>query len=96
MPVRKRLAAALAALSIALAPAVALAEADAAGAAPVAAVAFDLLILRPAGLVRFVLGSAIASVAIPFALVSGQTDEVVEQLIAEPGAYTFQRRLGDF
>jgi hypothetical protein len=96
MLVRKRLAAALAALSLLLAPAVALAEADAAEAAPVAAVAFDLLILRPAGLVRFVLGSAIASVAIPFALVSGQTDEVVEQLIGEPGAYTFQRKLGDF
>ncbi len=96
MLVRKRFAAATAVLSIALAPATALAEADAAGEAPVVAAAFDLLILRPAGLVRFVLGSAIASVAIPFALVSGQTDEVVEQLIGEPGAYTFTRKLGDF
>lgn len=96
MLVRKRFAAAVAMLCIAFAPATALAEADAAEPDRAAAIAFDLLILRPAGLARFVLGSAIATVVIPFALVSGQTAEVVEQLIGEPGAYTFQRKLGDF
>ena len=95
MPVRKRLAAALAVLSIALAPAAAFAEEEA-GAERVAAIVFDLVILRPAGLVRFVLGSAIATVALPFALISGQADETMERLVGEPGEYTFLRELGDF
>ncbi len=90
----KRFAAGLAMLSIALAPAAALAEEE--GAERVAAIAFDLVVLRPAGFVRFVLGSVIATVVLPFALISGQTEEIVETLIGEPGEYTFLRELGDF
>ncbi len=90
----KRFAAGLAMLSIALAPAAALAEEE--GAERVAAIAFDVVILRPAGFVRFVLGSVIATVVLPFALISGQTEEIVETLIGEPGEYTFLRELGDF
>ena len=81
-------------LSIALAPAAALAEEE--GAERVAAIAFDLVVLRPAGFVRFVLGSVIATVVLPFALISGQTEEVVETLIGNPGEFTFLRELGDF
>ncbi len=91
----KRFAAGLAMLSIALAPAAALAE-EARGAERVAEIAFDVVILRPAGFVRFVLGSVIATVVLPFALISGQTEEIVETLIGEPGEYTFLRELGDF
>ena len=90
----KRFAAGLAVLSIALAPAAALAEEE--GAERVAAIAFDVVILRPAGFVRFVLGSVIATVVLPFALISGQTEEVVETLIGNPGEFTFLRELGDF
>ncbi|MEE2674677.1 MAG: hypothetical protein VX466_12830 [Myxococcota bacterium] len=96
MLVRKRFAVAVAVLSIVLAPAAALAEADRIEPREAAVMTFDLLVLRPAGLARFVLGSAIATVVLPFALISGQTEEIVEQLIGEPGAYTFQRKLGDF
>jgi hypothetical protein len=92
----KHFAAGLAALSIALAPAAALAEEETGGAERVLAITFDLLILRPAGFARFVLGSAIASVVLPFALISGQTEEIAETLIGDPGEYTFLRELGDF
>ena len=90
----KRFAAGLAMLSIALAPAAALAEEE--GAERVAAIAFDVVILRPAGFVRFVLGSVIATVVLPFALISGQAEEVVDTLIGNPGEFTFLRELGDF
>ena len=92
----KRFVAALAVLSIALAPATALAEEEAMGAERVAAIAFDLVILRPAGFVRFVLGSAIATVVLPFALISGQAEETLDTLVGDPGEYTFLRELGDF
>ena len=107
MLVRKRFAAVVAALAVALAPCFWAAEASAehektahsgesARLAPNLAIAFDLVVLRPAGFARFVLGSAITTLVIPFTLISGQTEEVVQQLVTEPGKYTFQRKLGDF
>ena len=96
MVFRKRLAATLAMLAIALAPATALAEEQAEGAERVAEIAFDLVILRPAGFARVVLGAALLWVALPFAYVSGNSEEVMEKLVGEPGKYTFRRALGDF
>ena len=112
MLVRRRLATFVVVLSVALSPCVLAGEAIAAHEntahsgeseyvplprpAPRLAVAFDLVVLRPAGFARFVLGSAITTLVIPFTLISGQTGEVVQQLVAEPGKYTFQRKLGDF
>ena len=112
MLVRKRFAAVVAALAVVLAPCFWAGEASAEHEktvhsgeseyaplprlAPNLAIAFDLVVLRPAGFARFVLGSVITTLVIPFTLISGQTEEVVQQLVTEPGKYTFQRKLGDF
>lgn len=92
----KRFAAALAMLSIALAPVPALAAEEESGAERAAAIALDLAILRPAGFVRFVFGSAISVAILPFVLTSGQGKEMLQQLAGDPAAYTFKRKLGDF
>ena len=100
MLVRKRLAAAFAVLSIALAPCLfpeeALAAEEEGGAEQVAAIVFDVLILRPAGLVRVLLGSALAAIVIPFALATGEADDVLQRLVGDPAEATFLRELGDF
>ncbi len=100
MLVRKRFAAALATLAIALSPCVfaeeALAAEEAMGAERVAAITFDLLILRPGGLARFLLGSVIAPIACPLALATGDAEDVMQRLVGQPAEYTFLRELGDF
>ena len=96
MLARKRFAAALAMLAIALAPTTALAAEEESGAERAAAITFDLVILRPAGFVRFAVGSLILWVALPLSLASGETQEVMEKLVGEPAKYTFTRKLGDF
>jgi len=57
-------------------------------------VAFDVLLLRPLGLVSCVVGLAAAVIALPFAIPSDSTDKVSQALIKEPFDYTFKRPLG--
>ena len=64
--------------------------------ADLGAIVFDLVILRPGGFARFVLGSAITTIVLPIALITGQTEEIVQTLIGDPAEYTFVRELGDF
>ena len=58
------------------------------------AVAADLLIARPLGLVATVLGIGTCVVTLPFTLLSGSTELATQKLIVEPAEYTFTRPLG--
>ena len=58
------------------------------------AVAADLLIARPLGLVATVLGIGTCIVTLPFTLLSGSTELATQKLIVEPAEYTFTRPLG--
>jgi len=56
----------------------------------------DLLIMRPLGLLATGVGSVAFVVSLPFTLPSGSVGETACELVSEPLAYTFTRRLGDF
>lgn len=61
-----------------------------------ATMAADLLLVRPAGIAATLVGSVIFVVALPFTLISGDTQHSLDKLIKEPGKYTFDRPLGYF
>jgi len=58
------------------------------------AMAADLVIARPLGLVATVAGTALFLVALPFEAMSGNITTPAHRLIADPAAYTFARPLG--
>jgi len=60
------------------------------------AMAVDLVLVRPVGIVSVVLGSAVFLVALPFSVLGGNTGETANKLVAEPVKFTFKRPLGDF
>lgn len=55
---------------------------------------FDLVVLRPLGLVGTVLGTAAFVVSLPFSLPTKSTDEAAQKLVVDPATYTFARPLG--
>lgn len=60
-----------------------------------AAMAVDLLIVRPLGLVASVVGIGLFVVQLPFAVLSGDLpNDPANKLVSEPLAYTFTRPLG--
>jgi hypothetical protein len=59
------------------------------------AIVMDILVARPAGMVATVAGTAVFIVALPFSLLTGDTSDVAEELIATPARYTFTRPLGE-
>lgn len=59
------------------------------------AMAFDLLIVRPVGLVATVLGTGLFVLQLPLSLIQGEPPGApAQKLIAESAAYTFNRPLG--
>lgn len=58
--------------------------------------AVDLLLMRPAGIAATLAGSVVFVLALPFTLISGDTQHSLDKLIKEPGKYTFNRPLGYF
>ncbi len=58
------------------------------------AMIFDLVLLRPLGLVGFAVGTAFFVVSLPFSLLGGNTGEAAQKLVVEPAKYTFTRPLG--
>ena len=60
----------------------------------VATISWDLLVLRPLGLVQTVVGVGFFAVFYPIALVTGGSDHVLDYCIVDPGKQTFTRRLG--
>jgi hypothetical protein len=61
-----------------------------------AGMAFDLVILRPLGIVTTVIGCGFFIISLPFTV---WTEERIKQagssFVGEPGSYTFVRPLGD-
>jgi len=57
--------------------------------------AADLILVRPAGFLGTLFGTAIFIVGIPFSAIGGNTGETFQKLVKDPAAYTFARPLGD-
>lgn len=58
------------------------------------AIAVDTLVARPAGIVATFAGTVVFIVALPFSLLTGDTSDVAEKLVATPARYTFIRPMG--
>ncbi len=57
---------------------------------------FDLLVLRPLGLVSCVIGVAGYIASSPFMATSGGIDDAaLNEFIKKPAQFTFERQLGD-
>lgn len=57
---------------------------------------FDLILLRPLGVLATVTGSALFVVSLPFAAAGGNTGSAYETMVEKPAKYTFTRPLGHF
>ena len=60
------------------------------------AMAADLIIVRPLGIVATVLGGAVFIVSLPFSVLGHNTKEASQKLLKDPAKFTFKRPLGDF
>jgi hypothetical protein len=58
------------------------------------AMIFDLIVVRPLGIVATAFGTAIFIVSLPFSALGGNTAEVGHTLVVEPAKFTFVRPLG--
>ncbi len=59
-----------------------------------AAMAFDLIFVRPLGLAATAVGEALFIVSLPFSAMGGNVDAAAQKLVVEPARYTFNRPLG--
>jgi len=59
------------------------------------AMAADLVIGRPLGLVATVLGTGLFVVGLPFEAISGDISTPAHRLIVDPALFTFSRPLGE-
>ena len=57
---------------------------------------FDLVAVRPIGIVATALGSVTFILSLPFSALGRNIDVAGEKLVKEPAAYTFKRPLGEF
>lgn len=60
------------------------------------AMAADLLVVRPLGIVASVVGTAVFIVSLPFSALGGNTKIACQKLVVDPAKFTFKRPLGDF
>ena len=60
------------------------------------AMMFDLVLVRPVGIIATAVGAVFYVVSSPFSALGGNIDAAGEKLVKEPAAYTFKRPLGDF
>lgn len=60
----------------------------------VEAVMIDGLLLRPAGIVAMIIGSATFVVTLPFSIPTKSVDRAAQKLVVDPAKYTFVRPLG--
>lgn len=59
------------------------------------AMAFDLVIVRPVGLVATVLGAGLFVLQLPLSIIQGEPpSEPAKKLVTEPAKFTFDRPLG--
>ncbi len=57
---------------------------------------FDFVVVRPVGIVATAVGCVFFVVSSPFAALGGNINAAGEKLVKSPGAYTFNRPLGEF
>jgi hypothetical protein len=86
----------IAALALAPVPAALAQEAGESEERSAGAMTFDLLLIRPVGVVATVLGSALFIASVPFAAAGGNTMPAYEKMVIQPAKFTFQRPLGFF
>jgi len=60
------------------------------------AMMYDLVVVRPIGMVATAVGSVFWLIGLPFSAAGGNVDAATEKLIKEPAKYTFDRPLGEF
>jgi hypothetical protein len=60
------------------------------------AMMFDLVAVRPVGIVATAIGAVFFVVSWPFSALGDNVGEASEKLVKEPAAYTFKRPLGEF
>jgi hypothetical protein len=60
------------------------------------AMMYDMIVVRPIGVVATVIGSAFWLVSLPFSASGDNVDTATKKLVKEPAAYTFTRPLGEF
>ena len=60
------------------------------------AMMYDTIIMRPAGLLATIVGSAVWLVSLPFSALGDNVDTATQKLVKDPAAYTFKRPLGEF
>ncbi len=60
------------------------------------AMMFDVAVIRPVGIVATAVGCVFFVVSSPFAALGGNIHAAGEKLVKSPGAYTFNRPLGEF
>lgn len=59
------------------------------------AMAFDLVVVRPVGLVATVLGAGLFVLQLPLSLIQGEApSDPAQKLVVEPAKFTFDRPLG--
>jgi len=89
------LSASLALLLVATLPAPAMANERGTESGDDVAIIFDLVVLRPAGLVATVGGTAIFICSLPISLPTLSVGKAFRALVVNPAHYTFVRTLGD-
>jgi len=60
------------------------------------AMMFDLVLVRPVGIVATAVGCVFFIVSSPFSALGGNIDTASEKLVKDPVAFTFKRPLGTF
>ncbi len=60
------------------------------------AMMFDVVVVRPVGIVATAVGAVFFVVSSPFSALGGNIDVAREKLINDPAAFTFKRPLGEF
>ena len=60
------------------------------------AMIYDVLVVRPVGMVATAVGSLFWLVGLPFSASGDNVDTATKKLVKEPAKYTFDRPLGEF
>ena len=60
------------------------------------AMIYDLVVLRPVGIVATAVGSVAWLISLPFSALGDNVDQATDKLVKTPGKFTFVRPLGEF
>jgi len=60
------------------------------------AMMYDMIVVRPVGVVATAVGSVFWLISLPFSASGDNVDTATEKLVKEPATYTFKRPLGEF